>query len=54
MPSSTSAEITRSAIGSGLGLTVMFYEILDKPQHYSFLKCQFGGREINSLSYIIH
>lgn len=32
----------------------MYCEILDKPQHYSFLECQFGGCEINSLSYKIH
>ena len=44
----------KSGIRSGLDQAVTYYEILDKPQHYIFLKCQYGGWEINSLSCKTH
>ena len=54
LPSSTGTKIARLGIGSGIGLAIMHYETLDKPQPYGFLTCHFGGREINSLLYKVH
>ena len=39
-------KVEKSGISLALTRLSQYYEILDKPQHYIFFKCLFGGWEI--------